>query len=405
MTQFDLILVGGGLANCLIADRVARRRPHARIMILERGARVCGNHTWCYHQTDVTPDQDLWLSRLATATWPDQEVRFPDYRRTLPIGYRALTSLDLAGHIERLASVTVETSAEAQELSHDAVVLADGRRFEGDCILDGRGLGRLAGMALAYQKFVGIEFETEAPHGLVRPIIMDAKVEQRDGFRFVYCLPFTPTRLLVEDTYYSDTPDLDDDRLTLEITRYAAAAGWAPARELRRERGVLPIVLDGELSGCWPARCSLPRTGMRAGQFHQTTGYSLARAATVADMLAGLEPLTSASASAVLEPHARATWAREGYHRLLNRMIFVAARPDSRRQIFERFYKLATPMIGRFYAGRFLARDKVRMMTGRPPVALTRALAAFLPSSAWIDRAPGAAQTPPADLATPSRLS
>ena len=38
---------------------------------------------------------------------------------------------------------------------------------------------------------------------------MDATVPQRDGFRFVYTLPFAPDRVLIEDTYYSDGLDLD----------------------------------------------------------------------------------------------------------------------------------------------------------------------------------------------------
>jgi hypothetical protein len=38
---------------------------------------------------------------------------------------------------------------------------------------------------------------------------MDATVDQLDGYRFVYLLPTGPNEIFVEDTYYSDSPDLN----------------------------------------------------------------------------------------------------------------------------------------------------------------------------------------------------
>ena len=66
----------------------------------------------------------------------------------------------------------------------------------------------------------------DAPHGVICPRIMDATVPQLDGYRFVYLLPFSPTRLLIEDTRYSDGASLSDDELAAEALDYAAARGW-----------------------------------------------------------------------------------------------------------------------------------------------------------------------------------
>lgn len=41
----DLILVGGGLANGLIAWRLKALRPQLRILLAERDATLGGNHT------------------------------------------------------------------------------------------------------------------------------------------------------------------------------------------------------------------------------------------------------------------------------------------------------------------------------------------------------------------------
>ena len=52
----------------------------------------------------------------------------------------------------------------------------------------------------------------------------------------------------------------------------------------------------------------------------------------------------------------------------------LAAEPDKRWIIMQRFYGLNQPLIERFYAGRSTVGDKVRILTGRPPVAILRAL-------------------------------
>jgi lycopene beta-cyclase len=58
-------------------------------------------------------------------------------------------------------------------------------------------------------------------------------------------------------------------------------------------------------------------------------------------------------------------------------MLFRAAEPGERYRIFQRFYGLAPGLIARFYAGRSNAADKLRILSGRPPVSVSRALAAL----------------------------
>ena len=55
-------------------------------------------------------------------------------------------------------------------------------------------------------------------------------------------------------------------------------------------------------------------------------------------------------------------------------MLFRAAEPQLRYRIFERFYGLSEGLIQRFYAGQLRWSDKLRILIGRPPVPLRRAL-------------------------------
>ena len=126
---------------------------------------------------------------------------------------------------------------------------------------------------------------------------MDATVEQRDGYRFVYSLPFGPRELMIEDTFYSDGPDLDQAALGAGLDRMAEAHG--PAECIGEEAGVLPILLGGELEALWPVGSTpVARLGMRGGFFHPTTGYSLPDAVRNALLLCEQRDLRSAAAVA-----------------------------------------------------------------------------------------------------------
>jgi choline dehydrogenase-like flavoprotein len=57
----DLILVGGGLANSLIALSVAASDPGRRILMIDAGA-PAGGHTWSFHEPDLNERQRRWIA-------------------------------------------------------------------------------------------------------------------------------------------------------------------------------------------------------------------------------------------------------------------------------------------------------------------------------------------------------
>jgi lycopene beta-cyclase len=208
---------------------------------------------------------------------------------------------------------------------------------------------------------------------------MDASVRQEDGYRFVYLLPFGPRELLIEDTYYSDGAALDRDALRARVSAYAAERGWEIARVIREEEGVLPIALGGDIAAFWEdGDAGVPRVGMRAALFHPTTGYSFPDAVRVADLVAAADRPDAGLLYDVLRSHSEAQWRRRGFYRMLNRMLFLAAEPDRRYRVLERFYRLDEALVARFYAADSTFADKARILIGKPPVPVGRALSALM---------------------------
>jgi lycopene beta-cyclase len=372
---YDVIVAGGGLAGTLCAYRLRQTRPDLRVLLLEASERLGGIHTWSFHDTDIGSSARSWMAPFVVHRWKQQQVRFPRYTRMLSSGYNTILSHRLhdvaAGFLEN----AVRFNARVEGIEPHSVTLAGGETMRARCVIDARGLGPVPGLTIGYQKFVGLEIRTAAPHGQAFPIIMDAAVEQRDGYRFVYTLPYAEDRILVEDTYYSDTPDIEMDVLRGRCTAYARERGWDIAEILHVEKGVLPIVLSGDPDALLAGNpAGVPAIGLRGGFFHHTTSYSLPFAVRCADAIAGLDMLTSETLHALMQKWAREHWRAQGFFRLLNRMLFWAAKPIQRYRVLERFYELRTPLIDRFYSSSLTRADKARILVGWPPVPIGKAL-------------------------------
>jgi lycopene beta-cyclase len=390
VARCDVLLVGGGLANGLIAWRLRQTRPDVSLLVVERQPTLGGAHTWSFHQADVEPAQDAWLAPLVRRSWQGYDVRFPGFARRLRAGYRSVTSevfhRVLAGELGPSAWL----GRAVGELRPDGATLEDGTRIEARCVIDGRGFPAGDWLRAGVQEFLGLDVTLEREHGLERPLLMDADVPQQGGFRFFYLLPWDERRLLVEETLYADAPAIEAAQARAAIESYATARGWRIASVEREERGALPIPLAGDVDALWRALPgSVAVSGVRAGLFHATTGYSLPDAVRVADALASRPSLDGREVAAELQALSRASWRRQRFLRLLNRMLFEAARPEERHLVLSRFYRLPEGLIERFYAGRTTLADRVRLLVGKPPVPVWRALRCVRDS-----RSAGAVSTP-----------
>jgi lycopene beta-cyclase len=376
-----VLLAGGGLANSLIAWRLHTLRPDVALTIVEQCPALGGNHTWSFHAGDVTPVQLDWLRPLIAHTWAGQRVQFPEYERRMRAPYFSITSERLHDVLMAALGRRVRLGTVINEVRVDGMRLGSGERLAAELVVDGRGGGTLPGFDLRWQKFLGLEMELAGPHGLDVPVLMDATVAQRDGYRFMYVLPLAPRRLLVEDTYYSDTPDMAATDLRQQVRGYADSHGWTIERIVREESGALPIVLDGDPGRFWDeAGDAVPRSGMRALLFHHTTGYSLPDAVRLADVIASARSLGSAPLAARIRDLSLRRWREQRFFRLLNRLMFEAAPPGERYRTLQHFYRLREPLIGRFYAGRLRRLDALRVLVGKPPVPLGRAIGCLLRS-------------------------
>ncbi|MEE4207017.1 MAG: lycopene beta-cyclase CrtY [Erythrobacter sp.] len=389
--QRDIVIVGGGLAGGLLALALVRHAPGIRFTLVEAGKVLGGNHRWSWFATDLAERSADLLGEFPLASWDEgYDIAFPGYGRTLGTSYRSLASEDFHKHLaEVIPADSLLLGKRVAQLDADGVTLADGTRIAAKRVVDCRTFKPSDKLAGGWQVFLGQHIRCHEPHGLTRPVIMDATVDQvaphgnGEAYRFVYVLPLSEDEVFVEDTYYADHPRMDRDQLASRTRAYARAKGWR-GEVIGSETGILPVISGGDFDGVIED-LRIPGVavaGSRGGFSHPLTSYTLPFAASnaveIAALLAENPETTGEALAAFCEDRARRHWRETSFYRMLSRMLFEAADPGRRVNVFEHFYGLSGELVERFYAGQSTWPDRLRILSGKPPVAIRRALAAMV---------------------------
>jgi len=376
----DIAIIGGGLAGGLAALALTRRRPDLCLRVVEEGPAPGGNHRWSWFASDLSPEGTALMDAFPQARWKGgYDVAFPSRSRHLPTPYRSLASHDFAATLLReLPGETVLTGRAAISADAAGVTLVDGERITARAVIDARGLPGSGHLTGGWQVFMGRTLRLPAPHGIARPLIMDARVAQIGGYRFVYVLPLSERDIFIEDTYYQDAPLLDRAALAARLDAYAALHGWE-GEVTGEETGVLPVITGGDFAQLQAdmRNPGVAVIGARGGFTHPLTSYTLPFAVQTALAVAEAANLPGPELATMMEERARRHWRATGFYRLLGTMLFGAAEPEQRWRVFARFYGLQAPLIERFYAARSTLADRARILCGRPPVPIGKAIGAL----------------------------
>lgn len=385
---FDYILVGGGLQSGLLALALRHHQPEARVLLVERDYQLAGNHTWSFHPDDVTASADAWVDPAVEYRWPSYQIRLNRFEKQIDLTYASISSSYFAEVVSRVfehecnaafdprnARSVLLLGTEVAEIHTEGkgIRTASGESYSGRLVIDCRGPNvsqKIPFSKCGYQKFWGFELQLHSDWPFAGPTIMDDRIEQSDGFRFIYSLPFDSRRVLVEDTRFSNSPLVDRDECLEQIRLYLELIGVKDWSIVREEHGVLPMPFSSERmpGDVHETAGRLIAGGYAGGWFHAATGYSFPLAIAFAETIATTTPELAIDAIARLADSHRS---RSRFARFLNRLLFCLVKPTTRYQIFRRFYKvLSEASIARFYSHQFTVRDAFRIVVGLPPTGL-----------------------------------
>ena len=381
--RFDVIILGGGCAGLSLATRLASSGgPCPRVVVLEGRAAYAHDRTWCFFKDSQAPAQNS-----VQHAWPSMRITSGSGSVTVDCGsmpyemvhagqfYQSAQSIiNQSDHVDLLMDVVITKAPEKREgvWRVDTGVGA----FHAPYVIDTRPAKRPErDGAKLWQSFYGQEIECNVDTFDVScGDLMDfsaanacgAQAAFPDAVSFVYVLPTTARRALLEFTVFGPdplNPDLLHDLFTKAVRQRVGSAEFSV---LRSEHGVLPM---GTLPSVSSHDASYVFAGLTAGGARPSSGYAFARiqrwAASCADALAsGQGPVSHAPDGFIL--------------RAMDALFLklVRAYPQAAPDLFAALFAgTNTDSLIRFLSDRATLADNVRVVAALLPRPLLRALA------------------------------
>lgn len=363
-----LVIAGGGLAGSLAALAMAKMRPEVPLLLVEESDRFGGDRLWTFFEGDIDEDHRWLVDPLVSSASDGHYAAFPDYNRKVKVGCQSVRSSDLDQAVrEALRPDQYRLNTRVVGVRDDELIFPGGEKIKADGVVDARGAAHLSMLEVGWRKFVGQEYRFAKPHRVDMPVLADATVDQVEGYHFVYLLPLSEDRLLVEDTYYAERPDLDIEASRQRIEAYLSLRGWKNGTLEREEIGSLPVAVSDDLQALWRGGSArVAKLGVRGGFFHPFTGYSFADAVRTAVLLTEQRDFAGAVLHDLFERAAEDLWKQREYHRTFNSAFFGAPVWD-RHKIMSAFYHLDAGTIGRFYTAKLGVMDRMRLSALKVP--------------------------------------
>ena len=283
-SDFDYLIAGGGAAGLSLAYAIAQEPSlgQKRVLLLEPQAKNQNDRTWSFWT-----DEPMLFDGIVAHEWDKLAFRSPTFEQVFALSryrYKMIRGLDFYQFVQRelegnpqftLLTGTVETLADT---ARGVVAHTSAGSFTARYAFDSRPpqLPRNpAKYRYLLQHFVGWEIETD--HDVFDPTtveFMDFRRCQHQETRFIYVLPFSPRRALVEYTLFSSEV-LPTAAYEAALREYLSQTlGVTQFRIEAVEVGSIPMT-DHPL----PARSGqhVINLGTRAGRAKPSTGYAFRR--------------------------------------------------------------------------------------------------------------------------------
>ena len=279
--SFDYIICGAGasgllLANSMIEDDFFRDK---KILLIEKNNKSINDRTWGFWDNKVNV-----LDSIIFKSWDNAEFIDSSFRKNFslsPYKYMMVKAVDFYSHfLEKIDNasnfeyVNASISEIVSNTNHNYVNTSIGK-FSSKLIFSSLPLNNNINFnkyPLLNQSFIGWTIETvEDVFDENKMTLMDFDRDQKNETRFIYTLPFSSKRALIEYTLFSETL-ISDKEYEDGIKEYLNKRGINDYRVLEKEKGNIPMT-------CFPFEKSntdkLIYIGTAGGWTKPSTGYTI----------------------------------------------------------------------------------------------------------------------------------
>ena len=224
--SYDYIILGAGCAGLSLLMRILQTPQLAqkKILLIERKPKNINNRTWCFWEKEAG-----FFDSIVHKKWSELLFASNDYVGSLsiaPYNYKMIRGIDLydycfaeiARHpnVEIIYDDILQFSSEKITLSNYEVQCGDAVVFNSTY----QNLPLQKNKHYLLQHFKGKVIETPEPFfDETKATLMDFRVHQNHGTAFVYIMPLSPVKALIEYTLFTSTL-LTSDQYEIELNNY-----------------------------------------------------------------------------------------------------------------------------------------------------------------------------------------
>ncbi len=278
--KYDYIITGMGCAGLSLAIHMIQsgKLKRKKILLLDKDDKQKNDRTWCFWEKEKGLFEDIVYRKYEKA-W----VHGPNFSKLLdlsPYQYKLIRGIDFYDY-----ALSVIRKQENFELRYGNVeeiksekgntwVRSAGQRYEAGYIFNSIIFEKPSLKKKEYwlrQHFKGWIVETEKEiFNVNEASLMDFRVSQKNGTSFIYIMPFSPTRALIEYTLFTEELiglSQYDDALKTYIEKYLPPCSY---KVLEEEIGVIPMT-----NHKFPAASgNIINIGTAGGQTKASSGYT-----------------------------------------------------------------------------------------------------------------------------------
>lgn len=250
-TQYDYIIMGGGLSGLTLAYRMAQDAffNTKSILIIDASAKKENDRTWCFWESQPDIFEDIVSHRWSTIRF--KSPVFSDEIAIQPYQYKKIEGDDFYAFAKAFLatkphiSFLQETVLSVENQQHQVIITTAQKKLSGtkvfNSILNSEILSNQSQHQYLKQHFIGWFIKTETPtFDPDLATFMDFTVPQKGNCRFMYVLPTSTTEALFEYTLFSKDL-LEDATYETAIEEYLNDKGILQYSIERKEQGNIPM--------------------------------------------------------------------------------------------------------------------------------------------------------------------
>ena len=279
-TEYDIIVIGAGLSSLMFLSKMLKQKTKLSVLVLEQKKSITNNQSFCVWEGPGLIDIEKQFKLRAKHRWEKilienngEKIKkdIQPYHYVYHDGHATLKKLSrqIKGQVETLYNTKVKR---VNEMGKKIQVASSNGNFSSRYIIDSRPKIEKNEIKSDYmqQAFIGNEIEVKSNYFNKDEATIMSFSKNKTETEFIYQLPFTKKRALVETTLFSKNPDLRklQQKHKINLKKYGNY------KVLSSERGIIPMALIETT-----VNKRIMKIGTGAGMVRASSGYSMRKIA------------------------------------------------------------------------------------------------------------------------------